>query len=57
VEVLLAAGAPVSAKDQSFGGTPMDWADFGKANNKTGVAPERYDRVVALLQAAGGTRS
>jgi ankyrin repeat protein len=55
VEVLLGAGAPVNAKDQSVGGTPIDWADFGKANNRFGVAPERYDRVVALLRAAGGT--
>jgi hypothetical protein len=55
VEVLLAAGAPVNAKDAAWGRTPIDWANFGKANNRFGVAPERYDRVIALLRDAGGT--
>jgi ankyrin repeat protein len=55
VEVLLAAGASVNAKDAAWGGTPLDWVNFGRANDKAGVPPERYDRVVALLRAAGGT--
>lgn len=55
VEVLLAAGAPVNAKDATWGHTPLGWAHFGRANDRNGVAPERYDRVVAMLRAAGGT--
>jgi hypothetical protein len=50
VEVLLTRHAPVDVKDESFDGTPLDWALHGWTES---AAKDSYYQVVALLVAAG----
>lgn len=52
VRVLLAQGAPLDLKDESFDGTPLDWALHGWLHPPLHARPERYYEVVALLSAA-----
>jgi hypothetical protein len=56
VRVLLQRGAPVDAIDDTWQGTPIQWAFFGLMNPTTpAVEPERYYSVMSLLVAAGAT--
>ena len=56
VRVLLRRGAPVDAIDDTWQGTPIQWAFFGLMNPTTpSVEPERYYSVMSLLVAAGAT--
>jgi hypothetical protein len=53
VKILLTRHAPVDVKDESFDGTPLDWALHGDGLRR----PRRtlYYEVVGLLLAAGAT--
>jgi ankyrin repeat protein len=56
VELLLKRGAVVDVKDQTYNGTPLEWALYGWANpseSKT-EQPNHY-RVISLLAQAGAT--
>ena len=56
VRVLLERGAPVDAIDDTWQGTPIQWAFFGLMNHTTPpVEAERYYSVMSLLVAAGAT--
>jgi ankyrin repeat protein len=55
VKLLLERNAPVEAKDETWGATPLSWALFGWKNPPTEITQERYYQVVALLVAAGAT--
>jgi ankyrin repeat protein len=46
---LLAAGADVNLKDKRFNGTPLDWAEHGKATPAVG-GTKGHDEVIALLR-------
>ena len=52
VKLLLARGASAFAKDESFEGTPLEWAlyGWGSSHDTAGV---RYHEVVALLARSG----
>ena len=54
VKLLLERGAPVDAKDESYGGTPLGWALYvwGNATAREAEGRRYYD-VVALLVRAG----
>lgn len=53
-KLLLQRGARVEAKDNSFGGTPLDWALYAWGNSTERKRAERsYYEVVALLVRAG----
>jgi hypothetical protein len=55
VKLLLQRGAPVEAKDEAFGGTPLGWALYAWGNAADGeIEGRRYHDVVALLARAGG---
>jgi ankyrin repeat protein len=53
VDLLLRAGAPVNAKDQSHGGTPLGWAVYGWNNPAPEPKDARYYEAVELLVRAG----
>jgi len=54
VKLLLEHGAPVDAKDESYGGTPLGWALYAWGNATAREAERRrYYEVVALLVRAG----
>ncbi|MCU1259933.1 MAG: ankyrin repeat protein [Bryobacterales bacterium] len=55
VRLLLEHNAPVDAKDETWGNTPLGWALHGWGDREPGAAPGRYHEVVALLVAAGAT--
>jgi len=52
-KLLLHRKAPVDAKDETWGGTPLDWTLHGWRDAPTGTARDGYYDVVALLVAAG----
>ena len=52
VRLLLARGASAVAKDESFEGTPLDWALYGWGSPHN-TADRRYYEVVALLARSG----
>ena len=52
---LLAAGAPVDARDRTYGSSPLAWAAHGSANCRS--ADDDYLAVVDLLLRAGATRA
>jgi ankyrin repeat protein len=51
VRVLLEAGAPVNAREDQYGSSPLGWAGHGSANCRE--ADDDYCEVVELLIAAG----
>jgi hypothetical protein len=51
--LLLEGGAPVDAKDESFGGTPLEWALYGWDSSSAVAEHGRYYEVVASLVRAG----
>jgi ankyrin repeat protein len=53
VRLLVELGAPVNAREEEFGSSPLGWAAHGSANCRT--ADDDYCEVVELLIAAGGT--
>ena len=54
VKLLLKCGSLVDAKDESFGGTPLDWALYAWGNApEKGDERGRYYEVLALLVRAG----
>ncbi len=53
VKLLLPRNAPVGVKDETWGGTPLGWALHGWSDPGPGIGARRYDRVAALLVAAG----
>ena len=55
VNLLLDKGAPVEAKEERFGGTPLSWALYGWRQPESGSQRERYEGVVARLVKAGAT--
>jgi hypothetical protein len=54
VSLLLDRGAPVNAKDESFGGTPLEWALYQWGNSPYWAARGSYYEVAAMLVRAGG---
>src|SRR5437867_2697677 len=54
VKLLLGRKAPVDAKDETWGNTPLGWALYGWGETADGAKRDRYYEVVALLVAAGG---
>lgn len=52
---LIALGAPVNARDSSFGSSPIGWAAHGSVNGRPGHDDD-YKAVVDLLLKAGATR-
>src|SRR5262249_45586306 len=55
VRLLIGRGAPISQKDLSYNGTPLDWAIYAWGN-RTGLSDaeaEEYYEIVRLLVAAG----
>jgi Ankyrin repeat len=58
VEILVRHGAPVNARDETWGVTPLRWALYGwETRWSPRATPERYYRVVAMLVVAGATVS
>ena len=55
VALLLDRGAPVGVRDESFDGTPLQWALYAWGNSSPVPPRADYDRVVALLASAGAT--
>ena len=55
VAVLLRAGAPVNARDATYGGTPLGWTLYGWAERRQHPGAERYYDAVSELVKAGGT--
>jgi hypothetical protein len=53
--LLLKADAPVNAKDQTHGGTPLSWAVYGWGNPAPEFKNARYYDVVERLIRAGAT--
>lgn len=53
VKMLLDRQAPLNVKDEMFGGTPLAWAMHAMRNEPGAEGPGRYQRVIALLKAAG----
>jgi ankyrin repeat protein len=53
VKLLLERGAPVNAKDEAFGGTPLEWALYQWGNSPYWAERGHYYEVVALLVRAG----
>lgn len=53
VRLLVELGAPVNAREEEFGSSPLGWAAHGSANCRS--ADDDYCGVVELLIAAGGT--
>ena len=53
VELLLRANAPVNAREQSYGGTPLGWAIYGWNNPAPEFRNARYYEVVEHLIRAG----
>jgi hypothetical protein len=54
VDALLRRGAPVDAKDESYGGTPLGWALYAWGNaSEHEVTRRHYHEVVALLIRGG----
>ncbi len=53
MELLLNANAPVNAKDQTHGGTPLGWALYGWANPAPELMNARHHAVVERLIRAG----
>jgi ankyrin repeat protein len=52
---LLAAGAPVTARDRRFNATPLDWMVHAWANSASASERDRGREVAALLVRAGAT--
>lgn len=50
---MLERGAPVDAKDESYGGTPLGWALYAWTDPPQQGTRERYYEVIALLVRAG----
>jgi ankyrin repeat protein len=55
VRALLALGAPVNARDRTFGSSPLGWAAHGSGHGRRGAEAD-YAAVVELLAGAGATR-
>lgn len=55
VKLLLERAAPVDAKDETWGNTPLGWALYGWGNPPPEGTGSDYYEVVALLVAAGAT--
>jgi hypothetical protein len=55
VELLLKADAPVNAKDQTHGGTPLSWAVYGWGNPAPEFKNARHYDLVERLRRAGAT--
>ena len=53
VRLLLERGAPVAAKDESFGGTALEWALYGWGSSSAVAERGSYYEVVASLVRAG----
>ena len=53
VELLLKRHAPLNAKEDSHGATPLGWAIYAREHDAGLVQPHRFDLVVSLLIAAG----
>jgi hypothetical protein len=51
----LERNAPVFAKDEAFGGTPLGWALYGWGERPPGAQHDHYYAVAALLVKAGAT--
>ena len=55
VRMLIAHGAPINVKDETFEGTPLGWALHAWAGGGPHAGDSRYYDVVKLLVAAGAT--
>jgi hypothetical protein len=55
VRLLLDRGATVNARDESFQGTPLEWAIYSWGNSPEQATRGRYYETVAMLARAGGT--
>jgi ankyrin repeat protein len=55
VRLLLRRKAPIDAKDETFGGTPLGWALYAWGSPPPEAKSGRYYEVVELLVAAGAT--
>jgi len=53
VKLLLKWNAPVNIKDASYGGTPLEWALYGRGHPPPEVKSTAYYEIVELLVAAG----
>ncbi|HKE29288.1 MAG TPA: ankyrin repeat domain-containing protein [Bryobacteraceae bacterium] len=53
VELLLERGAPVNAIDESYGGTPLEWALYQWGNSPRQAERGSYYKTVALLTRSG----
>ena len=53
VKLLIERGAPIDAKDERHGGTPLEWALYAWGNSSKSAKQEPYYEVVALLVRAG----
>jgi hypothetical protein len=57
VRLLLDRGAPVNARDESYDGTPLEWALYNWGNSPDWAARGSYYDVVAMLVRAGGVQN
>jgi len=55
VDLLLSANAPVNAKEQNHGGTPLGWAVYGWDHPAPELKAARHHEVVERLVRAGAT--
>jgi len=53
VKLLLERGAPVNATDESYGGTPLEWALYQWGNSPLQAARGSYYETISLLIQAG----
>ena len=51
VEVLVEAGADLSAKDRAWGGTPLGWAEHGLSEGQGGRGGNQFAEIAAYLRA------
>lgn len=54
VEVLVEAGAGLDAKDSSWDGTPLGWAEYYLSEHQNDSRREQYARIADYLRAKGG---
>jgi hypothetical protein len=55
VKLLLERKAPVDVQDETWSGTPLEWALHGWLNPSSEIVRDGYYEVAALLVAAGST--
>ena len=56
VQVLVEAGAELSAKDSAWGGTPLGWAEYYLRDGQKARRGNQYAEIADYLRARGGNR-